>query len=44
MFVHESGPVGAPAIVFLHGNGVNGVMWKAHMDGWRSHHGRSLGK
>lgn len=31
MFVHESGPVGAPAIVFLHGNGVNGTMWKAHM-------------
>ena len=30
MFVHESGPADAPAIVFLHGNGVNGTMWDAH--------------
>lgn len=32
MFVHETGPAGAPAILFLHGNGSNGSMWKAHME------------
>jgi pimeloyl-ACP methyl ester carboxylesterase len=38
MFVHESGPVDGPAIVFLHGNGVNGTMWKAHMDRLTAYH------
>jgi pimeloyl-ACP methyl ester carboxylesterase len=32
MFVHESGSPGSPAIVFLHGNGANGTMWKTHME------------
>jgi len=31
MFVHETGMPGAPTIVFLHGNGANGTMWKPHM-------------
>lgn len=31
MFIHERGEVGSPAIVFLHGNGANGSMWKKHM-------------
>jgi pimeloyl-ACP methyl ester carboxylesterase len=31
MFIHESGSVGRPTIVFLHGNGANGSMWKTHM-------------
>lgn len=38
MFVHESGPVDAPALVFLHGNGVNGTMWKAHMARLAAYH------
>ena len=32
MFIHESGSPGSPAIVFLHGNGANGTMWKTHME------------
>jgi len=32
MYVHESGSSDAPAIVFLHGNGASGLMWKAHME------------
>ncbi|MBN1874575.1 MAG: alpha/beta hydrolase [Anaerolineae bacterium] len=31
MFIHESGTTGRPTIVFLHGNGASGTMWKAHM-------------
>lgn len=31
MFIHESGTPGKPTIVFLHGNGANGTMWKTHM-------------
>lgn len=38
MFVHESGPQDAPAIVFLHGNGVNGTMWQAHMERLAGYH------
>ena len=32
VFVYESGTVGRPTIVFLHGNGASGAMWKAHME------------
>jgi len=32
MFVRESGPADAPAILFLHGNGSSGLMWKEHME------------
>jgi pimeloyl-ACP methyl ester carboxylesterase len=32
MFFHESGTIGRPTIVFLHGNGANGTMWKTHME------------
>src|SRR5687767_1508435 len=31
LYVHESGLVGAPAVVFLHGAGVSGRMWASHM-------------
>lgn len=32
MYIHESGSLGRPTIVFLHGNGANGRMWKSHME------------
>lgn len=38
MFVHESGTIGNPTIVFLHGNGANGSMWKTHMDRLGDYH------
>jgi pimeloyl-ACP methyl ester carboxylesterase len=38
MFVHESGPAESPSIVFLHGNGANGAMWKTHMDQLTGYH------
>lgn len=31
MYVHESGAPGSPAIVFLHGAGASGRMWREHM-------------
>jgi pimeloyl-ACP methyl ester carboxylesterase len=31
MFIHESGSPERQTIVFLHGNGANGSMWKTHM-------------
>jgi pimeloyl-ACP methyl ester carboxylesterase len=31
LHVHESGAPGAPAVVFLHGAGVSGRMWRDHM-------------
>jgi pimeloyl-ACP methyl ester carboxylesterase len=31
MFVHETGTPGAPAVVFLHGAGASGRMWRDHM-------------
>jgi pimeloyl-ACP methyl ester carboxylesterase len=31
LFVHESGTPGSPAVVFLHGAGVSGLMWRDHM-------------
>ena len=30
MHVHESGTPGAPAVVFLHGAGASGLMWRHH--------------
>jgi pimeloyl-ACP methyl ester carboxylesterase len=38
MFVHESGTIGRPTIVFLHANGANGTMWKAHMERLTDYH------
>jgi pimeloyl-ACP methyl ester carboxylesterase len=38
MFIHESGPLGRPTIVFLHGNGANGGMWKSHMQVLSDYH------
>jgi pimeloyl-ACP methyl ester carboxylesterase len=31
MYVHESGDPGSPAVVFLHGAGASGRMWREHM-------------
>jgi pimeloyl-ACP methyl ester carboxylesterase len=31
MYVHESGDPGSPAVVFLHGTGASGRMWREHM-------------
>ena len=31
MYVHESGTPGSPAVVFLHGAGASGRMWRDHM-------------
>ena len=31
LYVHESGDTGAPAVVFLHGSGASGLMWRDHM-------------
>jgi len=31
MYVHETGTPGSPAIVFLHGAGASGLMWRGHM-------------
>ncbi len=31
MYVHECGAPGSPAVVFLHGAGASGRMWRAHM-------------
>jgi pimeloyl-ACP methyl ester carboxylesterase len=38
MFVHESGTVGRPTIVFLHSIGANGIMWNTHMDKLADYH------
>lgn len=38
MFIHESGTIGNPTIVFLHGNGANWSMWKTHMDQLDDYH------
>jgi pimeloyl-ACP methyl ester carboxylesterase len=32
MFVHERGLAGAPAVLFLHGAGASGLMWREHVD------------
>jgi pimeloyl-ACP methyl ester carboxylesterase len=31
MYLHESGTPGSPAVVFLHGAGASGRMWREHM-------------
>lgn len=38
LFIHESGAVEAPAIVFLHGVGNTGAMWRTHMAGLPGYH------
>lgn len=38
MFVHECGSADRPTIVFLHGNGTNGSMWKNHMEQLTEYH------
>ena len=38
MFIHESGSLGRPTIVFLHGNGAIGGMWKSHMEVLADYH------
>jgi len=38
MFVRENGPAGAPAILFLHGNGASGGMWQYHAEHLRDFH------
>jgi pimeloyl-ACP methyl ester carboxylesterase len=32
VFVHESGTPGSPAVVFIHGGGPSGAMWRDHLD------------
>jgi pimeloyl-ACP methyl ester carboxylesterase len=32
VYIHESGTSGAPAIVFVHGGGPSGAMWRDHLD------------
>ena len=32
VYVHESGNVGSPAVVFVHGGGPSAAMWRDHMD------------
>lgn len=31
MYIWESGPIDGSTIIFLHGNGTSGAMWKDHM-------------
>jgi pimeloyl-ACP methyl ester carboxylesterase len=38
LFIRESGPHDAPAVVFLHGVGNTGAMWRRHMDALAGHH------
>jgi pimeloyl-ACP methyl ester carboxylesterase len=38
MFIHESGSPERQTIVFLHGNGANGSMWKTHMAQMADYH------
>jgi pimeloyl-ACP methyl ester carboxylesterase len=32
VYVHESGTPGSPAVVFVHGGGPSGTMWRDHVD------------
>jgi pimeloyl-ACP methyl ester carboxylesterase len=32
VYVHESGAPGSPVVVFIHGGGPSGPMWRAHLD------------
>lgn len=36
--IHEAGPPSAPSIVFLHGVGNNGTMWRSAMEGLPGYH------
>ena len=38
LYVHESGTLGAPAIVFLHPTAANGGMWEQHMGRLAGYH------
>jgi pimeloyl-ACP methyl ester carboxylesterase len=38
MYIHDSGPVDQQTVIFLHGNGSNGTMWKSHMASLSSYH------
>ncbi|MBA3944073.1 MAG: alpha/beta hydrolase [Herpetosiphonaceae bacterium] len=38
LYVDESGPVTAPAIVFLHGGGLSGRMWEPQIEGLPEYH------
>ncbi len=38
MYVHESGPVQGPVVIFLHGEGTNGTMWKHHANRLKDYH------
>ena len=38
MYVHESGPVQGPVVVFLHGDGTNGTMWVHHLNRLKDYH------
>lgn len=38
LHVYESGPAGAPAIVFLHGSPLSGAMWRPQMAGLSEFH------
>lgn len=37
-YVHESGAVGSPAVLFLHGAGVSGRMWTRHVSRLAGYH------
>ncbi len=32
LYVHEAGTRGSPAVVFMHGAGASGLMWRHHFD------------
>lgn len=38
LYVYESGPAEAPAILFLHGSPLSGAMWRPQMAGLRTFH------
>jgi pimeloyl-ACP methyl ester carboxylesterase len=38
LYVQETGPAGAPTIVFLHGGGGSGWMWQPQVDGLSDYH------
>jgi pimeloyl-ACP methyl ester carboxylesterase len=38
LYVQETGPAGAPTIVFLHGGGGSGWMWQPQVDGLGDYH------
>src|SRR5512142_2861570 len=38
MYIYENGTKNKPIILFLHGNGSNGRMWKDHMNYFAGYH------